>query len=329
MIKLRDAGYCNLKLLLILSVVYGHWIEPWIWDAPVLLEQYRLIYLVHMPLFSFLSGLFLTGEKGCRRCCGRSLGLYVLCQSVAAAMCGESAKWHTPVWHLWYLLSLGCWSALGWVWFRLAKGKGGGLVLALGVAAGCLAGYVPWLSRVMSGSRTVVFFPYFWLGLMVKPGLSRKKLRISGLIGLGAALAGLVWLRARTPVSFLYHAAPFGALEQGALARLVCYGTGLGFGLFLLAWTPGRRGPFTRIGADTLGVYLFHGPLVAALRLRELPLWGYLPAAGALVVCLELVLRWNNGFYGIVPEERRRFGWRPWEKHTSNTEKGYSGSCCP
>lgn len=58
MIKLREARYCNLKLLLIFLVIYGHTIETQIWHNTVLMTQYKFIYLVHMPLFAFLSGLY-------------------------------------------------------------------------------------------------------------------------------------------------------------------------------------------------------------------------------------------------------------------------------
>lgn len=39
MVKLRQAGYCNLKLLLLFLVLYGHWIEP----QAQALEQYRSV----------------------------------------------------------------------------------------------------------------------------------------------------------------------------------------------------------------------------------------------------------------------------------------------
>ena len=64
MVKLRNAYYCNLKLLLIFLVVYGHAIEPSISEDPSLYRIYRLIYLFHMPLFAFLSGLFVKSASG-------------------------------------------------------------------------------------------------------------------------------------------------------------------------------------------------------------------------------------------------------------------------
>lgn len=134
MIKLRDAGYCNLKLLLIYLVVYGHLIEPVIWRSPPAMAQYRWIYHVHMPLFSFLSGLFLDGAESCRRQALRCLPLYFLCQSMVL-VCTDWQAGDTPYWHLWYLLSCAFWSALAWLWFR-AGCHFGAAILLLGLAGG-------------------------------------------------------------------------------------------------------------------------------------------------------------------------------------------------
>ena len=41
MVKLRDARFCNLKLLLIFLVIYGHLIEPGIYQSEVLMTQYK------------------------------------------------------------------------------------------------------------------------------------------------------------------------------------------------------------------------------------------------------------------------------------------------
>ena len=51
MVKLKDARYCNLKLLLIFLVIYGHLIEPAIYQSKVLMTQYKWIYLFHIVLF--------------------------------------------------------------------------------------------------------------------------------------------------------------------------------------------------------------------------------------------------------------------------------------
>ena len=117
MVKLRNAYYCNLKLFLIWLVIFGHLIEPDIGTSPGLYELYRLIYLFHMPLFVFLSGLFLRDSQGCIRQLRRMLPIYLICQIIAVAL-GQT-RWHTPWWILWYLLSLCCWLGISALLLRM------------------------------------------------------------------------------------------------------------------------------------------------------------------------------------------------------------------
>lgn len=106
MIKLRKARYCNLKLLLIFLVIYGHMIETRIWQNTVLMTQYKFIYLVHMPLFSFLSGLFITDCRSCTVQLKRLLPIYIVLQTAAFLIKNGTLKLITPYWHLWYLHQL-------------------------------------------------------------------------------------------------------------------------------------------------------------------------------------------------------------------------------
>ena len=101
MVKWREANYCNLKLLLIFLVVYGHWIEPYIHQDEALLSQYRFIYFFHMPVFVFLSGLFLSDAAGCIRQVKRLAPIYIVCQGTAVLM-GAATRVDKPYWVLWY-----------------------------------------------------------------------------------------------------------------------------------------------------------------------------------------------------------------------------------
>ncbi len=329
MIKLRQASYCNLKLFLLYLVVYGHWVEPQIGGSPLLLTQYRWIYFVHMPLFAFLSGLFLNREKDCLRLLGRCLPLYGLTQLLAIALTGGDATLWTPWWHLWYLLSCSVWAGLGWLWFRFGRGRGKLLILAVAVLVGLLAGYVPWLDRTLSGSRTLVFFPYFWLGLICSPDTAWHQYRPWGLLALALGVgAGLLW-GGQIPVSFLYQAATYGRVEHGAVLRLVCYGLGVLLGFFLLTAAPTSRLPLTRMGADTMAAYLLHGPVVRALRELELH-WGLCALlSAAFLFVLYKLLQWVSPMYGIIPGGRRRGPWLGFRKSMKHTASQYTGSSSP
>lgn len=308
MIKLRSAYFCNLKLTLLWLVIFGHWIEPQIWENGQFYRLYRWIYLLHMPLFAFLSGLFLGSSRDCLRQLRRTLPLYLLLQSAAVLL--ACAHWHTPWWHLWYLLSLSCWLLLasGLLQWR----RGGWVILLLSAVAGCLAGRIPWIGRTFSLSRTIVFFPYFWLGVLLPPDIPWHRLRSAGLVGLVIAVLS----NPQMPVTALYQAGPC-ALSL----RAECYVYSLLLGLFALSWCPRGRLPWTRAGADTMPAYLLHGPVVGLLRgcLRShIWLW-----TTVFLYITHQFMRWNSA-YGITGKEARQ--WPDLKSSTKPRENRSTGS---
>lgn len=100
MVRLRMAKYCNLKCILLIFVIYGHWIETDIGSSKLLLIQYKWIYFVHMPLFAFLSGLFLGTERACKNCVKKLLPMYLLVQTVLWAVNRGNMNWFVPWWYL-------------------------------------------------------------------------------------------------------------------------------------------------------------------------------------------------------------------------------------
>lgn len=289
MIGLRQAGYCNLKALLICLVIYGHWIEPGAGSSWV----YRLIYLIHMPLFAFLTGLFVRREEDCLRQLRRLLPVYCAAQAVPVLL---GWKPLVPWWHLWYLLSCCFWLGAGWLWLRLGWRRGVGVAVLVGI----LAGFVPWLGRTLSLSRTVVYFPFFLAGLLRDPETPWHKFRPWAPAALGAAVIGFWVLGQHMDPRFLTQADPYRGGGEAWL-RLGYYIISGLLGFFLLTWMPRRRLVFSRLGADTLPAYLFHAPIV--LVLRELcP--GALLGSIALLWGIHMLTQWNGPMRGIISRER-------------------------
>lgn len=282
MVKLRSAYYCNLKLLLIFLVILGHWIEPEIGSSAVLYRVYRTIYLFHMPLFAFLSGLFLGSSGSCLRQLGRMAPIYLLCQSIAMVL--GLTPWHTPWWILWYLMSLCWWLLSAALLLKMPRLKWAVLLFALG--AGCLAGRAAWIGRPLSLSRTIVFFPYFWLGVLIPPEIPWHRLRVP-------SLSALLLLPSELSVVTLYQAGPC-----DPLVRLRCYAIAGALGLLVLSWCPRKRFPWTRAGADTMAAYLLHGPLVRLLAPVPCPV---LTTALFLYITCKAT-QWSHP-YGIIGKE--------------------------
>lgn len=315
-IRSRDAGYCNLKLLLLFLVVYGHLIEPWITQSKLLQEIYRIIYMVHMPVFAFLSGLFLKGKENSLRQTKRSFLYYILLQTVVFAVMNYT-KWETvilekPYWHLWYLLSLTYWAGAAYLWNRLverlpqiAHWSVKGLMMLVAVAAACLAGCVPEINRMYSASRSIVFFPYVLAGLFCPSDIKWSRYRLAGLAA-GTIAVGIYRLYGmKIPYSFLYQAASYGKLgaEAGTDMRLICYLIGCCLGMVLLTWIPQRRLPFSKVGADTMEIYICHAVVVKMIWQIHISADTMLYIAPAVAVMIIWILfkifQWNGHIFAI------------------------------
>lgn len=304
MVRLRSAYWCNVKALMLFLVVYGHWIEPSVGSDACIEWQYRWIYLVHMPMFAFLSGLFINSPEDCIRQVKRLLPLYGILQGAMALLGGGDVGLLTPWWYLWYLLSMCMWCGAGYMWFR-SGGRGRAALLAIALGVSLLAGCVPGIGRTLSLSRTAAFFPFFAAGLVLSPKIDLRKYRLQAAAG-GVFAAVVTVLTAKSvPVTFLYHAEPYAEPLSGVLMRLLCSMASAILCFFVLAFTPDIRFPWTRFGADTLPVYLVHGPAVGMLRNFDLP-WP-LRAAGAMafVMAADVFFRWRRGMYGVTAGERR------------------------
>lgn len=310
MVKTRSAYLCNLKLLLLFLVVLGHSMEQ-VGMKGVFL--YRFIYLFHMPLFAFVSGLHLKTAKACLRSARSAILLYLPIQgglTLLGRLTGEAVTLTTPYWHLWYLLSLCWWSllALGCVAVleRLPR-AGKWLLLLVSLGAALLGGALP-LGKLLSLSRTVVFFPYVLLGVFCPVEFQngpnwkgRLALAAGSVVGILPAAAVLQ----KASHSFLYQANTYKYYHftafEGAALRLLCFLVAVGLGTLVLALTPAKRFPFTKIGGDTLPVYLVHTCSMPLL----LWLWpdatvGFLVAfAVAVVVVIWELFRWVRPLYAV------------------------------
>lgn len=310
-IKKRAAYLCNVKLLLLVLVVLGHSMEQVGMKGNLL---YRLIYLFHMPLFAFVSGLHLKTVKSCLRQARTALMIYLLIQG-GLVLLDRSQTLTTPYWHLWYLLSLFWWSLLCGgcaVLLERCPSCWEVILLITSVAAALGCGLLP-MGRFLSLSRTVVFFPYVLMGVLcpvgVQGGLSRRvRRRLLALCLPGIALVCAA-LR-QVPYDFLYRAEGFQSWRmaplEGLRLRLLCLAAAVSLGALVLALTPARRFPFTKLGGDTLMPYLLHICILPLLK--EL-----CPGAGtgvlavfsvALVCLLWELFRWARPPYAVVQEKR-------------------------
>lgn len=314
-IKQREAFYCNMKLLLIFMVVYGHLLEGIMDNAEPLIQIYRIIYSVHMPLFLFLSGMFLKNRAGCVRQMKQALLYYAVCQTAVVAVgrvLGQQMNLGTPVWHLWYLLSLGCMASLGWCWFVLAyrwpqidRGTVKAALLTVSVLIALTVGKCPAVGRWLSLSRTFCFLPFFLAGVFCPENMDWKSVRVKivGLIGLVAwPFMYLTWGK-EIPTAMFYQADSYDTLGvgKGVWFRMICILLAVSLGLFLLAFVPDKRLPFSKVGADTFWIYLLHALFVKLFELIEMPEHVQIAVTPFLAVCIIVFLyklfQWKHQLY--------------------------------
>lgn len=165
--KKRNIWFDNVKVILLILVVFGHVIEQLRFQDRVFLGIYNLIYLFHMPLFVFCSGAFAKADG--KRIVKKYLIPYGIFQILFGifdvyVMGTEEFHFLESYYVLWYLLALSVWSLL--IPLIRTNGNRKKQVVMLGgsVAVGLMAGFIPWIGKEFSLSRIFVFFPFFLAG---------------------------------------------------------------------------------------------------------------------------------------------------------------------
>ena len=268
-IKKRDAYFDNLKFLLISLVVIGHMIEP-MTSSSNMKFLYILIYIFHMPLFSFVTGYFSKKYAPTKLLKTIALPymvfqiLYFLFTRYVLGDMNVTFSFFTPYWIMWYLLSLLMWQLVVPVFqFRYS--------IIVTIIIGILAGYDNSVSYFFSLSRTFYFFPFFLMGykfnkdrffnlIPIKP---RIIISILGLIGISIGVYShsdnfdLRWLYG----SYSYVAMDLNIWYAGVY-RLFLYAITITVSILWLYIVPSRRTFFTVFGSRTLNVYLLHGFII-------------------------------------------------------------------
>lgn len=315
--KRRNCQLCNLKAILLFCVVLGHALERDIaYDATVA-ALYRFLYLFHMPLFVFVSGMGMKrGQAGFRQVC-QTGKQYLGAQGLVLLVCAIarpnllSTYLLRPFWHLWYLLSLASWQLLACGMNLVLERTGRGNIsrfafLFLSVAAGLLAGNFPMVGRDFSLSRTLVFFPFYLVGALWGQKIIDWVSRAYWLFPLVLLMAATGYFyTTKLPVSFLYQAEGYSTFGldglSGIQARLLCYLAAMACSVLVLLVCPKRRLALTPLGGDTLMPYLLHPVFIWCLKaLPYAPQYAVpvsMATAFAAIICIHLCFKWSRPLF--------------------------------
>ena len=268
----------NIKFLAILLVVIGHAINFLTETDGNMLEKslYLTIYSIHMPLFIFISGLFLKPMDKSTKFPKQKVISYILIgivlriiMAVLRLLLGKNMSYSLLDMYdsfTWFMWAMAVFITLIWI-FREYNTK---IILMLSLLIGCMAGYDKFLGDKFALMRIVVFLPFFIAGYMIKPEhlaefLSKRWIKVVSIfIVIGFTALFFInnniypYLRpiftGRNTFEVLGRFSKF-----GFAVRILCYIISTLFGLALMSLVPNiNLGFITKTGSKTLQIYFWH-----------------------------------------------------------------------
>lgn len=278
----RDPWFDNAKMALVTLVVVGH---SWVLlpASPQRDHLYDFLYAWHVPAFVFVTGYlsrsFAYTPARMWQLLRTVVVPYVVFEGALALfrvyVGGEHLQdlFRDPHWPMWYLSALFFWRLLTPVFRPLPGAVAVGVAVGVSLVAGAYAGDTLDLARVVG------LLPFFVLGLHARRehlALLRTPLaRVAGAVG----LAGVFWVTRFTDrfasTEWLYYRSRYALLDVSDTHAMVIRAVVLTVGLIgaasFLSLVPAVGGWFSRMGAWTLVVYLFHGFAIKSLEYGGYP----------------------------------------------------------
>jgi fucose 4-O-acetylase-like acetyltransferase len=300
----RDPWFDNAKMLLVTLVVVGHtWTvlpasRPHSW-------LYDFLYLWHVPAFvmvtGYLSRSFTWSRAGLTKLMTGVALPYVVFEAAMALFRTRVGGEHLedvfadPHWPMWYLAVLFLWRLATPL---LKSPKALGVAVAISLVGGLTSG--EWLDT----ARAMGLLPFFVLGLLARREhiemLRGPAVRVGAAVTLATAFALAWFMEGRMQTEWLYWRSSYDELgvsfTDGVLVRAGLLVVATAVALSFLALVPRRAGWFSRLGAATLVVYLFHGFFVKSAQYAGAGDWAVnhpwpgLLVTTALAVVLALCL---------------------------------------
>jgi fucose 4-O-acetylase-like acetyltransferase len=305
----RDPWFDNAKMALVTLVVVGHsWtLLP---DTPVIGHLYDFLYAWHVPAFVFVTGYLSRSFTYTRVRMWQLFRTVVVPYVVFECALGlfrvyvggeELANlFQDPHWPMWYLAALFFWRLLT----PIFRPMWGGLVVAVAVSlvAGMYAGDTLDIARVLG------LLPFFVMGLKATPErlelLRRKPAQVAAVCVLVALWVITTWTDVWASTEWLYYRSRYDEMGyaddlHALLTRALVLAIGAVGAWAFLALVPRLNGWFTRMGAWTLVVYLFHGFFVKSASYAGYSDWADAHAVisfgvtSVAAVLLALFLAWQ------------------------------------
>lgn len=272
--KKRIALWDNLKFLLIIFVVIGHYTQQFRADNETLQRIYVFIYSFHMPIFIFVTGLFskkAVDEKNIKKALPYLTCFFAttLILFITRALLGWAPVFElfSPSGISWYLMSM----FFMFLITMIIKDYKPQYIFVLSLIIGVMCGFVQTENPdFFTWMRTLTFYPFFCLGYIsdrekIEKATNKISIKITAVIFF-VSIYLLIYFypkqankisrlnTARHTYSELGRFAPY-----GWELRLLTYAISFAAIFLLISLIPRKRiKGFTSLGERTLGIYMFH-----------------------------------------------------------------------
>jgi fucose 4-O-acetylase-like acetyltransferase len=273
--KQRVALWDNIKFLLIVLVVVGHFADVFTKHSIVYRSLFLFIYSFHMPLFIFISGLFHKDKNILKKflfyaSAGFALKFFM---TLTYRFMGDT----TPSFSLlsdgslpWFMFVLAIYTVLCYI----LRNQNKKYILISGIILACFVGYDQNINDYLYLSRSIIFFPFYYVGTMISGDkiLAFRKKHFKTLFPI-SIFAILIWAGiCLTKVQNIYKLRylftgrnPFWneVITYGPLLRLLCYAITAIMCIAIIFIVPSIKLPFiTVMGTRSIDVYFWHKPIV-------------------------------------------------------------------
>lgn len=312
---MRDVKIDNIKGMLILLVVLGHMLETEL-GYGMNKSLYVVLYSFHMPLFVYTTGYFAKFNPG--RLVKNLLYPYVVFQTLYLLfekfVLGNQVNFQytSPYWILWYLFAVIIWTMLLPLFTVTHRYRV--VLLLLSCFAALFAGYMDSIGRFLSLSRIFVFFPFFLWGRYSREWKrsDKRKLLMPTVVLAGISIGYCIINSSAIKIGWLYEANSYVRGNYQFSFRLIHMAMAAVFiGLAVLLVSDRQIPFFSKLGQNTMPIFLMHGFLIKLIGKYEfISLFPYKTAAAVILTIVMVLLLQSKPVLLLVSPFLRWNGWR-------------------